>query len=50
MPYKAFVYSSIDALIHSIEGFLSPNSTQYTDLFAFKAIEMILSGYKEILE
>ena len=50
MPYKAFVYSSIDALIHSIEGFLSPNSTPYTDLFAFKAIEMILSGYKEIIE
>ncbi|MGG5460636.1 4-hydroxybutyrate dehydrogenase [Clostridium sp. B9] len=49
MPYKAFVYSSIDALIHSIEGFLSPNSTPYTDLFALKAIEMILSGYMEII-
>lgn len=50
MPYKAFVYSSIDALIHSIEGFLSPNSTQYTDLFALKAIEIILNGYKKIIE
>ncbi|HHD2753367.1 TPA: 4-hydroxybutyrate dehydrogenase [Clostridium perfringens] len=49
MPYKAFVYSSIDALIHSIEGFLSPNSTPYTDLFALKAIEMILSGYKDVI-
>lgn len=49
MPYKAFVYSSIDALIHSIEGFLSPNSTPYTDLFALKAIEIILNGYKEII-
>ena len=50
MPYKAFVYSSIDALIHSIEGFLSPNSSPYTDLFALKAIEIILKGYKDIIE
>ena len=50
MPYKAFVYSSIDALIHSIEGFLSPNSSSYTDLFALKAIEMILKGYKDIIK
>lgn len=50
LPYKFFVTSSIDALIHAIESLVSPKSNCYTELFSIKAIEMILKGYMEILD
>lgn len=50
LPYKFFVYSSIDALIHAVESFVSPKSNCYTELFSLKAIEMIMAGYLKILE
>ncbi|MEG0774881.1 4-hydroxybutyrate dehydrogenase [Clostridium sp.] len=50
LPFKFFVASSIDALIHAIESFVSPKSNQYTELFALRAIEMIMKGYMEIIE
>jgi 4-hydroxybutyrate dehydrogenase len=48
LPFKFFATSSVDALIHAYESFLSPRSTPYTEIFAHKAIELILKGYKEI--
>ena len=50
LPFKFFVASSIDALIHAIESFVSPKSNVYTELFAVRAIEMIMKGYMEIIE
>ncbi|MDR7855610.1 4-hydroxybutyrate dehydrogenase [Tissierella sp.] len=50
LPYKFFVTSSIDALIHAIESLVSPKSNCYTELFSIKAIEIILKGYLEIVE
>lgn len=50
MPYHFFVTSSVDALIHAIESYVSPKSNSYTELFSIKAIELILNGYMEILE
>ncbi|MCK5779953.1 MAG: 4-hydroxybutyrate dehydrogenase [Psychrilyobacter sp.] len=50
LPFKFFVTSSIDALIHAIEGFVSPKANPYTEMYSIKAIEMILKGYMEILE
>ena len=50
LPYKFFVTSSIDALIHAIESYVSPKSTVYTEMFSQKAIEIILRGYKKIVE
>lgn len=49
LPYPFFMYSSIDALIHAMESMLSPKSNGYTELFALKAIEIILKGYKTIV-
>lgn len=49
LPYKFFVTSSIDALIHASESLVSPKSNCYTELFSIRAIEMILKGYIEIL-
>ncbi len=50
LPYKFYVYSSIDALIHAIESFVSPKANEYTRLFSMKAIEMILDIYINIVE
>lgn len=48
LPFKFFATSSIDALIHAIESAVSPKATSYTEMFSYKAMEMILEGYKEI--
>lgn len=50
LPYKFFVYSSVDALIHAIESFVSPKSNSYTELYSMKAIEMIIKGYLDMIE
>lgn len=48
LPFKVFATSSIDALIHAVESSLSPKASSMTKLFGYKAIEMILNGYKKI--
>jgi 4-hydroxybutyrate dehydrogenase len=50
LPYKFFVASSIDALIHAIEAYVSPKANPYTELFSVKAMELILKGYMKIIE
>lgn len=49
LPYKVFVTSSIDALIHAVESFLSPKASSYSEMFSIKAIEMILKGYMDVI-
>lgn len=48
LPDYVFATSSIDALIHAVESSLSPKGNVYTRMFGYKAIEMILNGYKII--
>ncbi len=50
LPYQFYIYSSIDALIHAIEAYVSPKANAYTRLFSINAIEMIMSIYLEILK
>lgn len=50
LPYKFYVYSSIDALIHATESFVSPKSNPYTELYAIEAIKIIIEIYKQIIE
>lgn len=50
LPYKVFLTSSIDAFIHAVESFLSPKASPATEVFSKKAIEMILSGYRDMAE
>ncbi|WP_282923904.1 iron-containing alcohol dehydrogenase [Mediterraneibacter massiliensis] len=45
LPYRFFAYSSIDALIHAVESYLSPKSNAYTDLFAEHAIKSIINAF-----
>ena len=49
LPYKFFVTSSVDALIHAIESYLSPKASPFTEMYSLQAIEMIMDGYKEIV-
>ena len=48
LPFGVFATSSIDALVHAVESSLSPKATPYTELFGYKAIEMIIKGYQKI--
>ena len=49
LPYKVFVTSSVDALIHAIESFLSPKASPFTELFSREAVALIMEGYEAIV-
>lgn len=49
VPFGVFATSSIDALIHSIESFVSPKANRFTRSFGRTAIETIISEYQEIV-
>ncbi|PWM43223.1 MAG: 4-hydroxybutyrate dehydrogenase [Clostridiales bacterium] len=48
LPYKVFMFSSVDALIHAVESYLSPLASVQSDFFAKEAIKIILSAYLHI--
>jgi len=47
MPYMVFATSSIDAMVHSVESFLSPNRCSISEMFSEKALRTILRCWKE---
>lgn len=49
LPFKVFLYSSIDALIHAIESYLSPKAGELSRIFSVNAIEKIIDGYQYIV-
>jgi 4-hydroxybutyrate dehydrogenase len=48
LPYEVFATSSIDALVHAVESYLSPYATDYTKMFSAEAIRKIISSYQKI--
>jgi len=48
LPYEVFATSSIDALIHAAESYVSPKANAFTKALGRSAIEQILSGYMEL--
>ncbi|MBR5229893.1 MAG: 4-hydroxybutyrate dehydrogenase [Firmicutes bacterium] len=50
LPDYVFATSSIDALIHATESYLSPFASPLTEIFSIKAIEMIMHGFMQIME
>lgn len=48
LPFSVFATSSIDALVHASESYLSPKANAFTRVFSKEAIRNILSGYKKI--
>lgn len=47
LPYKVFATSSIDAMVHSIESFLSPNGCSISRVFSKAALETIVKSWKK---
>ncbi len=46
LPYGVYATSSIDAMIHAVESYLSPNACPISELFSEKALELILPCWK----
>lgn len=50
LPYRFFAGSSVDALVHAVESYLSHRSTAYSLIFAKEAIEMIIKSYRAMVK
>ena len=50
IPFSVFATSSIDALVHAVESYLSPNATPYTRILSKEAICRIITGYQQLLQ
>jgi len=48
LPYGVFAASSIDALVHAVESYVSPRATVFSRMFGKTAIEKILYGYMKM--
>lgn len=48
LPYRFFATSSIDALIHAVESYVSPKANPFSKTLGRQAMEMILKGYQRI--
>ncbi|MCR4708851.1 MAG: iron-containing alcohol dehydrogenase [Clostridiales bacterium] len=51
LPYKPFITSAIDALVHATESYLSPQrKTLISEMYSMRAMELLLVGLKKIAE
>lgn len=50
LPYKFYVFSAIDALVHAMESYLSPKANAFTESYSLTASEMILDGFVEMIK
>lgn len=50
LPYGVFATSSIDAMIHAVESYLSPNACALSELFSTEALHLILQGWKKAVK
>ena len=46
LPYSVFATSSIDAMIHAVESYLSPNACALSEVFSVQALTLILPCWK----
>jgi 4-hydroxybutyrate dehydrogenase len=47
LPDKVFAASSIDALVHATEAYVSPKANAFTRLFSREAMNLIIGGYRQ---
>ena len=47
LPYKVFATSSIDAMIHAVESYLSPNASETSEMFSMQALKILLTAWRE---
>lgn len=48
LQYREFAATSMDALIHAAESYVSPRASPFSRMLARQATEIILSGYQDI--
>ncbi len=49
LPPTIFYSSSIDALAHAAEAFMSPKANPFTDAYSLKACSLIINGFVDII-
>ncbi|MBQ6321703.1 MAG: iron-containing alcohol dehydrogenase [Lachnospiraceae bacterium] len=49
LPYKVFATSSIDAMIHAVESYLSPNGAPISRIFSEEALMIIVKRWVDAL-
>ena len=49
LPKQVLITSSLDAMTHAMESFVSPKATVYSELFSIEAIHLLLRSYKNIV-
>jgi 4-hydroxybutyrate dehydrogenase len=49
LPYEVFATSSIDALIHAVESYVSPKANVFTRTIGEAAMKRIIKGYQELV-
>lgn len=49
LPFKFYVFSAIDALIHATESYVSPRSNPYTKMYCREAIRTIVEVFRGIV-
>ena len=50
LPYKFYVFSAVDALVHAFESYVSPKANEFTETFSLKAGEALLRGFGELIQ
>lgn len=48
LPYGVFATSSIDAMIHAVESFLSPNACSLSQVFSTQALRLLLPCWMRV--
>ncbi len=49
LPYDNYLFSSVDALIHAVESYVSPKANSFTQTLAMESVSMILDVYQQLL-
>lgn len=49
LPRHVLITSSLDAMTHAMESFVSPKANAYSELFSIEAVHLLLQSYKTLL-
>lgn len=47
LPYQVYATSSIDAMVHAVESYLSPNACHLSEMFSVEALRLLLGSWQK---
>lgn len=50
LPYKYFVFSAVDALVHAAESYVSKRASRLSEILSLQACDMLLSGFAKVIQ